>query len=218
MQDENFGFLDEAPFKNISRPKGAHLFRVYSMKNRSLFKFFYRTQLIEWVRLEFEAHLVSFIPVNKVFNAADGRLFVAFKLVYLNSETLVYIAESGKDEVVQAFEQCCSAVGVASKRLGWEVVNDGKFEVWNRFKILSFITRWKDEITAENVKKFVFGLSHCSSYALSSFDQLDGFGDGRGVAFALEMVRIGKFQMPSLHERLITSSTLVVCSSKGDAE
>lgn len=217
MQDKNFGFFDEAPFKNISRPKGAHLFRVYSMKNRSPFEFFYRTQLIGWVRLEFELHLISFIPLNKVFETTDGRLFVAFKLVYLNSETLVYVAESGKDKVVQAFEQCCSAIGMASKRLGREVVNDGRFEVWNRLKILSFIARWKDEITAENVKRFVFGLSHCSSCALSSFDQLDGFSDGRGLAFALEMVRIGKFQLPSLHERLITSSTVVVCSSKGDA-
>lgn len=217
MQDENSGFLDEVPFHNISRPKGAHLFRVYSMKNRSSFEFFYRTQLIEWVRLEFECHLISFIPVNKVFKTADGRLFVAFKLVYLNSETLVYIAEAGADKVAQAFEQCCLAMGMASKRLGREVLNDGKFEVWNRIKILSFIERWKDEITAENVKKFIFSLGHCSSCALGSFDKFDGFSDGRGLAFALEMVRIGKFQLPSLHERSIASSTVVVCSSKGDA-
>jgi hypothetical protein len=216
MQDKNFGFIDETPFKNISRPKGAHLFRVYSMKNRSPFEFFYRTQLIEWARLEFELHLISFIPLNKIFETTDGRLFVAFKLEYLSSETLVYIAESGRDEVVQAFEQYCSVLGMTSKRLGREVVNDGRFEVWNRFKILSFITRWKDEITAENVKKFVFGLCHYSSCALSSFDQFDGFSDGRGLAFALEMVRIGKFKIPSLHERLITSNTVVICSSKGD--
>jgi hypothetical protein len=216
MQDENFGFLGEELFQNISRPKGAHLFRVYSMKNRSPFEFFYRTQLVEWGRLEFDFNIVSFVPVNQIFQTIDGRLFIAFKLEYLNSETLVYIAEPGRDEVVQAFEKCCSALGVASKCLGREVVNDGRFEVWNRFKILSFITRWKDEITAENVRKFVFSLSHCSSCALSSFDQLDGFSDGRGLAFALEMVRIGKFQLPSLHERLIASNTVVICSSKGD--
>ncbi|WP_237882425.1 hypothetical protein [Pseudomonas sp. PGPR40] len=216
MQDENSGLFGEAPFQNISRPKGAHLFRVYSMKNRSPFDFYYRTQVIEWARLEFDGHLLSFTPVNKVFKTTDGRLFVAFKLVYLNSETLVYIAESGLETVEKAFEQCCQAVGVASKRLGQEVINNAKFEVWNRFKILSFITRWKDEITAENVKRFVFSLSHCSSCALDSFDQLDGFSDGRGLAFALEMVRVGKFQLPSLHERWIASNTLVVCSSKGD--
>ncbi|MDB5995100.1 MAG: hypothetical protein JWP42_2236, partial [Pseudomonas sp.] len=97
-----------------------------------------------------------------------------------------------------------------------EVVNGGKFEVWNRFKILSFIARWKDEITAVNVKRFIFSLSHCPSCTLGSFDQLDGFSDGRGLAFALELVRIGTFQLPSLQERLISSSTVVVCSSKGD--
>lgn len=217
MQDENVGFLGEAPFQNVSRPRGAHLFRVYSMKNRSPFEFYYRTQLIAWTRLEFESNLISFIPVNKVFKTTDGRLFVAFKLVYLNSETLVYIAESGQEAVEQAFEKCCLAVGITSKRLGREVIKDAKFEVWNRFKILSFITRWKDEITAENVKRFIFSLGHCSSCALNSFDQLDGFAEGRGLAFALEMVRIGKFQLPSLHERMIASSTVVVCSSKGDA-
>jgi hypothetical protein len=218
MQDENFSFLGEVPFRNISRPKGVHLFRVYSMKNRTPLEFFYRTQLIEWARLEFESDLASFIPINKFFKTTDGCLFVAFKLVYLNSETLVYIADTGKDEVAHAFEQCCSAMGLTSKRLGQEVVNDGKYEVWNRFKIMSFITRWKDEITAENVKRFVFGVSHCCTCTLSSFDQLEGFSDGRGLAFALEMVRVGKFQLPSLHERLINSNTLVVTSSKGGAQ
>lgn len=210
MSDENFGLID------MSRPKGTHLFRVYSMKNRERFEFFYRTQLIEWVRLEFDAGLLSFVPVNKFFKTTEGRLFVAFKLGYLNSETFVYVAESGMDSVVQAFEQYCSALGVDSKRLGREVISKDKFEVWNRFKILSFIIRWRDEITAVNIKHFVFNCSHCASCALSDFDRLDGFGDGRGLAFALELVRIGRFQLPSLREQLIGGRTIVVCSPKGD--
>ncbi|MBV4482621.1 hypothetical protein [Pseudomonas khavaziana] len=211
MSDENVGLID------MTRPKGAHLFRVYSMKNRERFEFYYRTQLIEWVRLEFDAGLIRFVPVNKVFKTAEGRLFVAFKLVYLNSETLVYFAEPGTDRVVQAFEEYCSALGMLSKILGREIINDERFEVWNRFKILSFIVRWKDEITDANLKLFVFSLSHSASCALSNFDRLDGFGDGRGLAFALELVRIGKFNLPSLREQLIGGSTIVVCSSKGDA-
>lgn len=186
------------------------------MKNRRPFELFYRTQLMEWVRLEFDCHLEAFAPLNKVFTTMNGRIFVAFKLIYLNSETLVYIAEPGKDEVAQAFEQCCSAMGVASKRLGREVLNEGKFEIWNRIKILSFVARWRDEITTENMKSFILSVSDFSSLTLNSFDQLTGFSDGRGLAMALEMVRIGKFQLPSLHERLITSSTIVVPSSKGD--
>ncbi|MBC8982340.1 hypothetical protein IAI52_19005 [Pseudomonas lurida] len=209
MTDVNFGLID------VSRPKGTHLFRVYSMKNRERFEFFYRTQLVEWVRLEFDAGLLSFEPVNKVFKTTEGRLFVAFKLGYLNSETFVYFAEAGTDKVVQAFEQYCSALGMDSKLLGREIISKEKFEVWNRFKILSFIVRWKDEITAANLKLFVFNLSHCTSCSLSNFDRLDGFGDGRGLAFALELVRIGRFQLPSLREQLIGGRTIVVCSPKG---
>ena len=81
---------------------------------------------------------------------------------------------------------------------------------------MSFIIRWRDEITAVNIKHFVFNCSHCASCALSDFDRLDGFGDGRGLAFALELVRIGRFQLPSLREQLIGGRTIVVCSPKGD--
>lgn len=217
MQDDNYDYFDEMPFQNILRPKGAHMFRVYSMKNRSPFEFYYRAQLIEWARLEFEGHLISFAPVNKVFKIPEGSLFVAFKLEYLNSEVLAYIAESGREAVEEAFAKCCSAMGVTSKRLGQEVIRDAKLEVWNRLKILSLITRWKHEITAVSIMEFIFSLNNCSSCALNAFDEFDGFNDGRGQAFALEMVRIGKFQLPSLQDRLIAGSTVVVCSTKGDA-
>jgi|SRR3989344_6039500 len=218
MHVDNSGFLGEIPFESVSRPKGAHLFRVYSMKNRRPFEFYYRTQLIEWARLEFDGHLINFAPVNNFFKTSDGRLFVAFKLEYLNYQTMVYIAESGREAVGEAFEKSCSAIGIACKRLGREVITDAKWEVWNRLKILALINRWKDEITEKNVKEFLFSLGSCSSSALSNFDQLDGFGEGRGLAIALEMVRIGKFHVPSLHEKMLANSTIVVCSSKGDSQ
>ncbi|MBY8972728.1 hypothetical protein J1G33_20235 [Pseudomonas sp. P867] len=215
MQGEFLGFLESDPFKNVSRPKGGHLFRVYSIMNRCPMEFFYRTQLIEWGWLEFDSSLLSFIPVNKVFKTTDGALFVAFKLVYLNSEVLVYVAELGVEKVEQAFEQCCAAIGMSSRHIGTGVSGDKRFEVWNRFKILAFISRWRDDITAKNVKEFILALRNCSSCALSSFESIEGFSDGRGFAFALEMVRIGRFNIPSMHDRLINRKAVVVCSPKG---
>lgn len=60
MRDEQLDFLDAAEVLRAPRPKGAHLFRVFSMKNHCALEMYYRTQLVEWTRFEFDSRLVSF--------------------------------------------------------------------------------------------------------------------------------------------------------------
>jgi hypothetical protein len=215
MRKKSVEFSALEPISSASRPRGAHLFRVYSLKNRRSFKFFYRTQLVEWARLEFEPGLLSFVPENSVFKTDGGKLFIAFKLSYANSETLVYIADPRADAVSDALIKYCTVMGLGSRGIGQEVISEAKFEIWNRLKILSLIGRWREDLTAENLKKFLLCLKGCASCSLGSFEQMDGFNNGRGLAFALEMVRVGRFQLPSLHERSLAMTTPIICSSAG---
>ncbi|MNC63868.1 hypothetical protein D3C75_1140250 [compost metagenome] len=81
--------------------------------------------------------------------------------------------------------------------------------------MLSIISRWKDQITSENLKKFVAALDGYPVYSLSEIEKIDAFAGGRGQAYAFEMVRIGKFRIDSLNSEMITNGVLIKLISKG---
>ncbi|AMN80526.1 hypothetical protein [Pseudomonas azotoformans] len=216
MRDEQLDFLDVAEARREPRPKGAHLFRVFSMKNHCALEMHYRTQLIEWARFEFDSQLVSFVPLNKQFKTDEGSLRISFKLEYLNEDVLAYVAGQGNEPVEEAFEEACAVIGIKTRRMGQDAVSVSRIEVWNRLKILAFITRWRHEITADSVKRFLFDLSCESQCLLSDFDQIVGFSDGKGMAFGLEMVRAGRFYLPSLCEKALSHNSVIICAASGD--
>lgn len=216
MRDEQLDFLDVTETGRTPRPKGTHLFRVFSMKNHCPLEMHYRTQLIEWARYEFDSKLVSFVPLNKPFKTDEGSLRISFRLQYLNEDVLAYVVRHGNEAVEESFEKACAAIGIKTRRIGQEAVTTSRIEVWNRLKILAFITRWRHEITADSVKRFIFDLNCESQCLLSDFDQVVGFGDGKGLAFGLEMIRAGRFHLPSLRERALSHNSVIICSASGD--
>lgn len=216
MRDEQLDFLDATDGSRPPRPKGAHLFRVFSMKNHCALEMHYRTQLVEWARFEFDSKLVNFVPLNKPFETDQGSLRISFKLEYLNEDVLAYVVGQGNEAVEDAFEKACSAIGIKTRRIGQDPVSASRIEVWNRLKILTFITRWRHDITADSVKRFLFDLNCESQCLLRDFDQLIGFGDGKGVAFGLELVRAGRFYLPSLRETALSHKSVIICAASGD--
>ncbi|MFK3797081.1 hypothetical protein [Pseudomonas sp. NPDC088444] len=216
MRDEQLDFLDVAEARRSPRPKGAHLFRVFSMKNHCALEMHYKTQLVEWARFEFDSRLLSFEPLNKPFKTDGGSLRISFKLEYLNEDVLAYVAGPGNEAVEDAFEKACAAIGIKTRRIGQDPVSASRIEVWNRLKTLALITRWRHDITADSVKRFIFDLNCESQCLLGDFDQLVGFEDGKGVAFGLEMVRAGRFCLPSLREKALSHKSVIICAASGD--
>lgn len=209
MIEENYKLFGYFPFEISSRPRGAHLFRVYSMANRCKFEFYYRVQLIEWTRLEFDPHVAEFCPVNQYFKSSEAKLFVAFRACYMTRDCFLYVAKPSCEATIKEFEAYCSVAGVACKQIGGELVDSVKFEVWNRLKILSMIARWREELTENNVRHFLLSLKGYSSCAIGDIEKLEGYEGGRGVAYALELVRVGKFQLDEMQKRMISGKTII---------
>jgi hypothetical protein len=204
-----------SPLQVIRPPKGSHLIRVSSITNRKTLEMYYRTQLAEWSRLEFDNQLVEFDAVNKNFCWEGKMLFIAFRISYLHGDCFAYIDQPSQPSLIKAFENYCSTIGSVCKPLGNEVIAASKIEIWNRLKMLSIISRWKDQITSENLKKFVAALDRFSTYSLSEIEKIDAFAGGRGQAYAFEMVRIGRFRIDTLNSEMITNGVLIKLISKG---
>lgn len=205
-----------SPMQPLIRPVGSHLFRVFSITNRCPLELFYRTQLAEWVRLEFDNKLLSFEAINQEFRSEGKALFVAFRVRYLHSDCLIYIMPPNQDDLVKAFEDYCLAVGCESKPLGREVLANAKVEIWNKVKMLLFIAKWENDINSSNIRGFVNAVSGYAAYSVSEFQKLSGFAGGRGLAFAFEMVRIGKFRLDTLCDEAISGRTLIHIKLEGD--
>lgn len=204
-----------SPLQVIKPPKDSHLIRVFSITNRKTLEMYYRTQLAEWARLEFDNQIVDFDAVNQMFCWEGKALFVAFRIRYLYGDCFAYIDQLGQGALVKAFENYCSAIGSVCKPLGNEILAESRIEIWNRLKMLSIISRWKDQLTTENLKKFVAALDGYPMYSLSEIEKIEAFAGGRGQAYVFELVRIGKFRLDSLNNEMITGGTLIKLILKG---
>jgi hypothetical protein len=158
---------------------------------------------------------VDFESINKAFCWEGKSLFVAFRVRYLHSDCFIYIDHSGQDALVRAFEDYCSVVGGVCKPLRAETLVGARFEVWNRLKMLSVISRWQNEITSDNIRRFIAELNGFPFYSLSEIEKLEAFSNGRGHAYAFELVRIGRFRIDSLANEMITGRTLIKLKPEG---
>ena len=158
--------------------------------------------------------MIGFESVNQSFFADGNVLFVAFRVRYLHADCFIYIEQPNQGALIHAFEAYCLAIGSECRPLGKELLAKDKVEVWNKIKMLTIISKWESEITAANIKRFVAVLSGYPVYALSEINSLDGFTGGRGLAYAFELVRIGRFRIENLSDDVLGGKTLISLPSK----
>lgn len=199
------------PFDSLriaKRPKGEHLYRVFSIQNRSPLTLFHFSQLVAWTAIEFDSRVVSYEVVNRWFDGKDSSLFIAFYVRLPEHDHFFYISNVEHPDTTKAFEKYSNGMNVSATALAKPVQADKSIEFWNRLKMLCVISQHQEKMTQGNLDKFLES-SFSTDMTIGELVDLPKYTDGEAVAYAFELIRQGICAISNPASELINLSSTI---------
>lgn len=190
------------------RPKGEHLYRVFSMLNRAPLTFFYFSQLAAWTKFEFDLRIDSYEAVNRWFDGPESSLFIAFYVRFVERDHFFYIPDPKHLDATQAFEKYARGSNVVATPLTTPEPSHKSIEFWNRLKMLSLITQHRERMTKENLDNFCKSIFF-KNITIKDLAGLPEYSDGEAVAYAFELIRQGRCSMCGVASELINLNSII---------
>ena len=196
------------------RPKGEHLYRVFSMLNRAPLKFFYFSQLAAWTKFEFDLRIDSYEAVNRWFDGPESSLFIAFYVRFIERDHFFYIPDPKHLGATQAFEKYSRGANVVATPLTTPEPAHKSIEFWNRLKMLSLITQHREKMTKGNLDNFCKSIFF-KNITIKDLVGLPEYSDGEAVAYAFELIRQGRCLMRGVASELISFNSIIKLNEFG---
>lgn len=208
MPDELNSSFPFTGLRVAGRPKGAHLYRVFSMTNRAPMTLFYHGQLVAWTNLEFDRRVISYQAINRWYDGDDFSLFVAFYVRFMERDHFIYIPDERRPEAAQAFEKYAKGLNVVATPIAQLDKPQDEVEFWNKIKMMCVITRFRDKLTARNLTQFSRSL-HVRELTIEELECSQEYPESEALAYAFEMVRIGSFSLSKMKDELLNGYSVI---------
>ncbi|MFJ3483281.1 hypothetical protein ACIPL1_07825 [Pseudomonas sp. NPDC090202] len=197
-----------AGLREAVRPKGGHLYRVFSLTNHAPMTLFYQEQLLAWSMLEFDPAVVSFEATNRWFDHDSGAIYIAYYVRYIDCDCFLYVPNPSRTMAMQALAKYAKSFSVRLSPLMPEKSPFNETLFWNRVNMLSVLVSVRDKLSSRNLKKFASSIRG-SEVSVGELERMSAYSNQEAIAYAFELVRIGYFSISSLGDELLSSSSVL---------
>lgn len=208
MSDVPISSFPYPALRGAERPKGGHLYRVFSITNNAPMKLFHREQLLAWTMLEFDPAVVSFEAINRWFDHDSGAIYIGYYVRYVAHDCFMYIPNPARIESLKALEKYAKSFNVRLSPIVSEKSPQNDTLFWNRMSMLSVLVSARDKLLSRNLKQFARSIEGCE-VTVGDLDQDPNYVDQEALAYAFELVRKGYFTISGLNDELIQKSSVL---------
>lgn len=194
--------------REAERPKGGHLYRVFSLTNHAPMKLFHREQLLAWTMLEFDPTVVSFEAINRWFDHVSGAIYIGYYVRYMEYDCFMYIPNPARVEALKSLEKYAKSFNVRLSPMLSEKIPQNDTLFWNRMSILSVLVSARDKLSSRNLAQFARSIENCE-VAVGELEQMPNYVDQEALAYAFELVRKGHFSISGLNDELLQKSSVL---------
>lgn len=194
--------------REAERPKGGHLYRVFSLTNHAPMKLFHREQLLAWTMLEFDPAVVSFDAINRWFDHEGGAIYIGYYVRYMEYDCFMYIPNSASMEALKSLEKYAKSFNVRLSPILSEKAPQNDTLFWNRMSMLSVLVSARDKLSSRNLTQFSRSIENCET-TIGELEQMPNYVDQEALAYAFELVRKGHFAISGLKDELLQKSSVL---------
>lgn len=194
--------------REAERPKGSHLYRVFSLTNHAPMKLFHREQLLAWTMLEFDPAVVSFEAINRWFDHVSGAIYVGYYVRYMEYDCFMYIPNPTRIESLKSFEKYAKSFNVKISPMLSEKTPQNDTLFWNRMSMLSVLVSERDKLSSRNLSQFSRSIENYG-VTIGELEQMPDYVGQEALAYAFELVRKGHFTISGLKDELLQKSSVL---------